>query len=74
MSAILYWVTPEVLIRFLFTQLFTKVKQLVDAGIYAENTARDYLNKLCNMQVLEMKVIEGHHYYLNLELYRILSE
>jgi len=65
---------PEDLIAFLFTQPLTKVKQLVDAGIYSENTARDYLNKLCDMQVLEKKEIEGHHYYLNLELYRILSE
>ena len=64
----------EGLIAFLFTQPLTKVKQLVDAGIYSENTARDYLNKLCDMQVLEKKEIEGHHYYLNLELYRILSE
>lgn len=65
---------PEGLIEFLFTQPFTKVKHLVDSGIYAENTARDYLNKLCDMQVMEKKEIEGHHYYLNLELYRILSE
>jgi len=65
---------PENFIDFLFSQPFTKVKHLVDSGIYAENTARDYLNKLCEMQVLEKKEIEGHHYYLNLELYRILSE
>lgn len=65
---------PERLIELIFTQPYTKVKQLVDAGIYAENTARDYLNKLCEMQVMEKKEIEGHHYYLNLELYRILSE
>ena len=30
--------------------------------------------KLCELQVLEKKEIEGHHYYLNIELYRILSE
>jgi len=65
---------PEILIESLFTQPFTKVKHLVDAGVYAENTTRDYLNKLCDMQVLEKKEIEGHHYYLNLELYRILSD
>lgn len=65
---------PEKLIEFLFTQPFTKVNHLVDAGIYAENTARDYLNRLCELKVLEKKEIEGHHYYLNLELYRILSE
>jgi Fic family protein len=64
----------EDLIKYLFNQPFTKVKHLVEAGVYAENTARDYLNKLCEMQVLERKEIEGHHYYLNLELYRILSE
>ncbi|MGD0754447.1 MAG: Fic/DOC family N-terminal domain-containing protein [Bacteroidales bacterium] len=65
---------PEVLVEFLFIQPFIKVKHLVEARIYAENTARDYLNKLCEMHVLEKKEIEGHHYYLNLELYRILSE
>ncbi len=65
---------PDDLVEFLFSQPFTKVKHLVDAGIYAENTARDYLNKLCEMQVLEKKEIQGHHYYLNQELYRILSE
>ena len=43
-------------------------------GIYAEKTARKYLNDLCEMQVLEKKTIEGKHYYLNQELYRILSE
>jgi len=65
---------PEDLTGLLFSQPFTKVKHLVDAGIYAENTARDYLNKLCDMQVLEKKEMDGHHYYLNLELYKILSE
>jgi len=65
---------PENLTEFLFSQPFTRVKHLVDAGIYAENTARDYLNRLCELQILEKKEIEGHHYYLNLELYRILSE
>ena len=65
---------PEDLVNALFTQPFTKVKHLVDSGIYAENTARDYLNRLCEIHVLEKKEIEGRHYYLNLELYRILSE
>ena len=65
---------PESLVTSLFTQPFIKVKHLVNEGIYSENTARDYLNNLCDMNVLEKKEIEGHHYYLNLELYRILSE
>ena len=59
---------PEDLVNALFTQPFTKVKHLVDSGTYAENTARDYLNRLCDIHVLEKKEIEGHHYYLNLEL------
>jgi Fic family protein len=65
---------PEELVSILFTQPFTKVKHLIDKGLYAENTARDYLNRLCELQVLEKKELEGHHYYLNLELHRILSE
>ncbi|MCK5846564.1 MAG: Fic family protein [Bacteroidales bacterium] len=66
--------SPERLIEFIFSQPFTKVKHLMETGLYAENTARDYLNKLCEMQVMEKKEIGGHHYYLNIELYRILSE
>jgi Fic family protein len=46
----------------------------VDNNLYAEKTARKYLNELCKFGVLEKKTIEGKHYYLNLELYRILSE
>jgi Fic family protein len=65
---------PEQLIQLIFTQPFTKVKHLEDAGLYAEKTARNYLNTLSDIGVLERKSIEGSHYYLNLELYRILSE
>jgi Fic family protein len=64
----------EKLIEILFTQPLIKVKHLVEAGLYAENTARDYLNKLCEIQVLEKKEIDGHHYYQNKELYKILSQ
>jgi len=68
------YLTVEVLVKFIFTQPLTKVKHFVDAGIYAENTARDYLNRLCDLKILEKKEIEDHHYYLNIELYRILTE
>lgn len=61
------------LIQQIFTQPFTKVKHLTETKIFAENTARNYLNILTDMGVLEKKTIHGHHYYLNLELYRILS-
>jgi Fic family protein len=65
---------PERLVEFLFTQPYTKVKHLVDAGVYAENTARAYLNRLCELNILEKKEIQGHHYYLNIELQNILSK
>ncbi|MDF9794933.1 Fic family protein [Catalinimonas alkaloidigena] len=65
---------PEQLILAIFNQPLTKVKHLTDRGYYAENTARNYLNQLNDMGILEKKSIEGHHYYLNQELYRILAE
>lgn len=64
---------PGQLIDTIFTQPFTKVNHLTDAGIYAENTARNYLNELAEMEVLEKKEIKGRHYYLNRELEQILS-
>ena len=64
---------PEQLVQTIFTQPFTRVKHLTDAGLYAENTARNNLNKLDEMRILEKRVIHGNHYYLNPELYRILS-
>ena len=63
---------PELLVSALFTQPFTRVKHLADN--YAENTARKYLDKLTEMGILEKRMISGSAYYLNLELYRILSE
>lgn len=65
---------PELLVQMIFTQPLTKVSHLTDAKIYAENTARNYLNELVDLGILEKRTISGHHYYLNLELYRILSE
>ena len=63
----------EELVQALFTQPFTKVNHLTDAGIYAENTARDYLSKLTELRIVEKREISGKHYYLNTELKRILS-
>lgn len=65
---------PDQLVEAIFTQPYSKVKHLTQKGLYAENTARDYLNKLAELQVLEKRTIRGHHYYLNLELYHILAE
>tara|TARA_R110002124_G_scaffold149259_4_gene315338 strand:+ start:4961 stop:5203 length:243 start_codon:yes stop_codon:yes gene_type:complete len=64
---------PEDLLRAIFTQPFTKVSHLTDAGIYAENTARNYLTKLVEIRLLEKREISGKYYYLNTELKRILA-
>lgn len=65
---------PERLIEVIFTQPYTRVKHFTEEKIYVENTARKYLNQLTDMGILEKRSIQGHHYYLNLELYRILGE
>ncbi len=65
---------PNQLVEAIFNHPFTKVKHLTAKNVYAENTARSYLNQLADMGVLEKRTIQGHHYYLNLELYRILAE
>jgi Fic family protein len=64
---------PRQLIDAIFTQPFTKVNHLTEAGLYAENTARSYLNKLDEMGVLEKRQIKGRHYYQNRELEQILA-
>lgn len=64
---------PDDLVQAIFTQPFTKVNHLTEAGIYAENTARSYLATLVKLRLLEKKEIRGKHYFLNTELKRILS-
>ncbi|MFP8489643.1 Fic family protein [Gracilimonas sp. Q87] len=64
---------PEQLAEAIFSQPYIKVNHLVDNGIYAENTARNYLNKLAEIKVLQKRHIQGRHYYVNLELEEILS-
>jgi len=65
---------PEALTEAIFVQPYTRVKHLSDKKIYAENTARSYLNKLSESGILEKRTIQRHHYYLNLEPKKILSE
>lgn len=64
---------PEELAEAIFTQPYTKVNHLTDRGLYAENTARNYLNELAALQILEKKEIKGRHYYINPALVEILS-
>ena len=40
---------------------------------YAENTARNYLNELAELKILEKREIRGWHYYINPALVEILS-
>ena len=42
--------------------------------MYGGNTARDYLNRLVELGILERTVVGGNHYYLNRELSSILAE
>jgi len=65
---------PESLVNVIFTQPFTRVKYFTEQRMFAENTAKKYLNRLVEMGILEKKVIQGNHYYLNMELYRIPAE
>ena len=65
---------PDQLVQKIFTQPITRVKHLTEDRTYAENTARDYLNKLVELQVLEKQTIGGNHYYVNRELYSILED
>ncbi len=64
---------PESLVEAIFTQPLSKVKHLVDKRLYAENTARNYLNQLVEFGICEKREMGGGHYYLNRELYRILG-
>lgn len=64
---------PETITDAIFTQPYTKVNHLTDRDLYAENTARNYLNELAGLQILEKRQIKGRHYYVNPELVEILS-
>nr|WKN37597.1 Fic family protein [Tunicatimonas sp. TK19036] len=65
---------PERMVELLFVQPYSTVKHFTSQNIYAENTARNYLNQLTELGVLDKRTVQGHHYYLNIDLYNILSE
>lgn len=64
---------PAQLSEAIFSQPYIKVNHLTDNGLYAENTARNYLNELAELGVLKKRSLQGRHYYLNPELEQILS-
>ena len=59
--------------RFRLADLTQPYNHLTGRGIYAENTARNYLNELADLQILQKKEISGKHYYINPALVEILS-
>ena len=57
----------------IFTQPYIKAIHLVGDKIKSRNTARKYLDQLCDIQVLELKHIGNENVYINNELVRILE-
>ncbi len=67
---------PEALSDMIFMQPYSKVKHFTDAKMYAENTARKYLEILEKKpyNILQKKRISGNDYFVNIDLVRILGE
>lgn len=64
----------EKLITAIFSQPYCTVNRLVEFKVGVEKTVRKRLNKLVEMGVLEKKEEQGHHFYINIELFNLLSE
>lgn len=60
-------------IEAIFTQPYIKAIHLVGDKIKSRNTARKYLDQLCNIQVLELKHFGNENVYINNDLVRILE-
>jgi len=60
-------------IEAIFTQPYIKAIHLVNDKIKSRNTARKYLDQLCNIHVLELKHIGNENVYINNDLVRILE-
>lgn len=62
------------LIELLFHQPYTKGQFLVDAGIAERQTAAEYLKFLEEIGILKGQKIGRENLYLNVKLYRLLSQ
>ena len=62
------------LIELLFHQPYTKGQFLVDAGIAERKTAAEYLKELEKTGILKAHKIGRENLYLNVKLYRLLSQ
>ncbi len=61
------------LIEVLFSQIYCKNRILVEQNIASRNTASKYLNKLVEMNILEIHKENKETLYLNKRLYEILA-
>ncbi len=61
-------------IEAIFTQPYIKAIHIVNDKIKSRNTARKYLDQLCDIQVLELKHISTENVYINNDLVRILEK
>lgn len=61
-------------IEAIFTQPYIKAVHIVGEKIKSRNTARKYLDQLCDIQALELKHIGNENVYINNDLVRILEK
>jgi Fic family protein len=62
------------LVDILFVQPYCKISFLVEGGIASRNTASKYLNRLVELDILELEKIGNESLYLNKQLYKLLSK
>jgi len=62
------------LVDLLFVQPYCKISFLVEAGIASRNTASKYLNRLVDLEILELEKMGNESLYLNKQLYKLLSQ
>ncbi|MCF8370819.1 MAG: Fic family protein [Bacteroidales bacterium] len=65
---------PFFLLEAIFTQPYIKAIQVVGDKIKSRNTARKYLDQLCEINVLELKKIGNENVYINNDLMRIIED
>jgi Fic family protein len=60
-------------IESIFTQPYIKAIHLLSNKIKSRNTAKKYLDQLCEIQILELRHIGNENVYINIDLVRILE-
>ena len=65
---------PFFLLEAIFTQPYIKAIHVVGDQIKSRNTARKYLDQLCEIQVLELRKMGKENVYINNDLMRIIED